>query len=145
MPDQPVYPDQRYTPEQLLAACQGSIHPQAAVGLQLFNQGEYFEAHEVLELAWRDETGAVREVYRGILQIGVAYYHILNQNYVGAIKMFARAKRWLMPYPSPCRGIDLDSLRRDAAQIEHIVLELGVNGLHRFNPSLLQPIIYKQD
>ncbi len=145
MPAQLVYPDQRYTREQLSAACQGTLHPQADVGLRLFNQGHYFEAHEALELAWREETGAVREMYRGVLQVGIAYYHVLNHNYTGAVKMFARARPWLAPFPSPCRGVDLDTLRDDAARIEKIVLELGAADLHRFRPALLQPVKYQQD
>jgi predicted metal-dependent hydrolase len=140
-----VYPDQQYTAEQICAACRGALHPQARVGLRLFNRGEYFEAHEALELAWRDERGAVREMYRGVLQIGVAYFHILNQNYSGAMKMFTRAKPWLAPFPSPCRGVDLASLKRDAAQIETIVQQLGAARMHHFNPALLNPIQYEQE
>ena len=49
--------------------CQGPLHPQAVYGMELFNQGRYFEAHEALEAAWRDESGPVRDLYRGILQV----------------------------------------------------------------------------
>jgi len=42
--------------ERTLEECQGTLHPKAIEGLRLFNDGEYFEAHEELETAWRDET-----------------------------------------------------------------------------------------
>jgi uncharacterized protein len=58
------------SPEEITTGCMGALPPLALRGLELFNQGEYFEAHEALELAWREETGPVRELYRGILQIG---------------------------------------------------------------------------
>ena len=37
-------------------------------GIRLFNAGQYWRAHEALEAAWREEPGAVRDLYRGILQ-----------------------------------------------------------------------------
>ena len=39
----------------LESLCNAPIHPQAAEGLRLFNTGEYFEAHEALEVAWLEE------------------------------------------------------------------------------------------
>jgi predicted metal-dependent hydrolase len=55
--------------------CHAPLHPQAAEGLRLFNAGEYFEAHEALEDAWNAETGEVRNLYRGILQIAWCISH----------------------------------------------------------------------
>ena len=95
------------TQEEISCACEGDLPRMASYGLELFNRGEYFEAHEELEMAWRDETGPVRELYRGILQIAVAYLHIQRGNYRGAVKMFFRSRTWLDPFPDTCRGIDL--------------------------------------
>ena len=140
---QPIYPDQKYSTEEILASCLGKLHPQALVGLALFNLGEYFEAHEALELAWRAERGPVREVYRGILQVGVAYYHILKNNYPGALKMLARSTPWLAPYPANCRGIDLASFREDAARVEQVLLETAPALLEKFDTSLFKPVKYE--
>ena len=41
-------------------------------GRALFNRGEYFEAHEVWEEAWLVETGSVRRVLQGLIQIAAA-------------------------------------------------------------------------
>ena len=133
------------TPEEIACACQGGLHPLARSGLELFNQGEYFEAHEALELAWREETGAVRELYRGILQIGVAYYHITRGNYRGAVKMFLRSRTWLAPFPDRCRGVDLAIFRQDYARVEEALLRLGPDGLTHFDRSLFKPIHYTED
>lgn len=145
MSPEPLYPQERYTFEEIQNSCQGDLQSQARIGIQLFNQGDYFEAHEALELAWREEPGPVREVYRGILQIGVAYYHILNGNYRGAVKMFARAKKWLAAYPAICRMVNLDQLRRDALLAEKRLLELGSENLNQFERELLKPIFFKGD
>lgn len=140
---QPIYPDQKYTPEEILASCLGQLHPQAVIGLDLFNRGEYFEAHEALELAWRAERGPVREVYRGILQVGVAYYHILNKNYAGALKMLKRSTPWLAPFPARCRGIDLESFRRDAARVEQALLVTAPAELGQFDTRLFKAVIFE--
>ncbi len=143
MPHEPIYPEQRYTQKEIEESGFGELHPQARIGILLFNRGEYFEAHEALELAWRDEPGAVREFYRGILQIGVAYHHILKGNYRGAVKMFDRAKKWLAAYPSVYRGINLDQLKEDALKAEHRLLELGMENIHQFEQNLLKPIYFE--
>jgi len=74
--------------------CNGKLHPKAVEGIKLFNTGEFFEAHEELEAAWRDEAGEVRNLYRGILQVAVAYLHITRGNYEGAVKVYDRSLKW---------------------------------------------------
>ena len=56
-------------------------------GLKLFNKKKFFEAHEELEDAWRDETGEIRNLYQGILQVAVAYLHVTRRNFNGAVKV----------------------------------------------------------
>jgi hypothetical protein len=109
----------------------------------LFNAGEYFEAHEALELAWRDERGPVRELYRGVLQVAVAYYHILRGNYPGAVKMFVKSRTWLGPFPDQCRGVDLLRFRQDYHQVEALLLAAGPLGLEQIDRSLMKPIHYQ--
>lgn len=131
------------TPEEVSGACQSSLPPLALRGLELFNAGEYFEAHEALETAWRDERGAVRELYRGILQIAVAYYHIQRGNYRGAVKMFMRSRAWLDPFPGQCCGIDLAGFRRDADRVEETLNRLGPERLSHIDRGLFRPISYQ--
>ena len=50
-------------------------------GVAQFNRGEFFEQHETLEDLWRDEVRDIRGLYQGILQIGVAMYHIERNNH----------------------------------------------------------------
>ena len=128
------------TPQEIETCCQGQLHPLAVSGLELFNAGEFFEAHEALELAWREEQGPVRELYRGILQIAVAYLHILRGNYTGAVKMFIRSRTWLGPFPDTCRGIDLKRFRQDYQRVETLLLASGPRGLELIDRSLMKPI-----
>ncbi len=138
-------PEFNVSPEEITNACQGTLPALVVRGLELFNEGEYFEAHEELELAWREERGPVRELYRGILQIAVAYLHIQRGNYRGAVKMFVRSRIWLGPFPDQCCGVDLASFRKDYAQVEEMLLRLGEDQIKNFNTSLFKPITYHLD
>jgi predicted metal-dependent hydrolase len=129
--------------EALKSSCQQPLHPQAIKGLEAFNRGEYFDAHEYLEEAWMDDDSVGRDLYRGVLQISVAYYHIRNNNYRGAAKMLLRVRQWIEPIPDFCRGINLDKLRQEAYTVHDRLLELGPERLDEFDHSLMKPVQYQ--
>jgi uncharacterized protein len=130
--------------ESAIDLCQAPLHPQAVEGLRLFNAGEYFEAHEALEDAWNAETGKVRDLYRGILQIAVVYLHITRRNYNGAIKVYARSQKWIKDWPEMCRGIYVEELRRDANAVINEVRRLGPEKMSEFDNSLIKPVRWKE-
>jgi hypothetical protein len=123
--------------------CSGSLHPRSREGLQLFNDGQYFEAHEALEDAWKQERGVIRDLYRGILQVAVVYLHITRRNYSGALKVYERSTKWLKDWPRECRGIEIDQLRRDAAEVIELVRRMPTHNPPAFDPSFLRPVIWK--
>lgn len=129
--------------EGIRQACTEPLSPLALKGLELFNQGEYFECHEELEHAWNEDKGAARELYRGVLQVAVAYLQIERGNYNGAIKMLMRVKQWLDPLPETCRGIDVQKLRSDADAVYQQLKELGRDRLDEFNTADFRPVIYQ--
>jgi len=124
--------------------CNAPLHPQAAEGLRLFNAGEYFEAHEALEDAWNAETGEVRRLYQGILQIAVTYLHITRGNYNGAVKVYARSQKWLKDWADVCKGIQVETLRRDAKVVIEEVQRLGMEHIKEFDASLLKPVSWDE-
>lgn len=120
--------------------CPNELPEEARIGLQLFNEGKFFEAHEYLELAWRAEASPKRYLYIGVLQAGVAYYHIQRRNYRGALKVIARSRRWLNLLPQWCGGINIAKLCNDLDAVEKVVRQLGPEGLDRFDENLFQPL-----
>lgn len=121
-------------------SCAGRLHPKAIEGMILFNEGKFFEAHEELETAWREETGAIRDLYRGILQVAVTYLHITRGNYEGAVKVYGRSQKWLNGWSEVCRGIKVGDFRANAARVMQEVQRLGKEDLGTFDPSLFKPI-----
>lgn len=122
------------------ADCTGSIHPAAIKGMKLFNVGEYWLAHEELEEAWKEESGAIRELYRAILQTGVVYLHVTRNNYNGAVKVYGRVQKWIQHWPEVCRGIQIGQLRRELDVVIQEVRRLGPDRLAEFDHSLLKPV-----
>ena len=110
----------------------------------LFNQGRYFEAHEELELAWKQEPDDVRRLYQGILEAGVTYLHIRRGNYRGALKVYERSMRWLRPWPNTCRGIEVGRLRLDLDAAVAQVRSLGPDRISEFDRSLYKPVVWKE-
>jgi hypothetical protein len=128
--------------DEIECACQAGLDSHVIEGLKLFNAREYFECHEVLENAWRAEKGPIRELYRGILQVAVGYYHIQRGNYIGARKMFKRCRRWLAPFPDACQGINLAGLRGDMQAVEDAIVHLGPDKIAHFDTTLFKLVEY---
>src|SRR5262249_12390638 len=50
----------------------------------LWNEGLFFEVHEVLEAVWQRESGDRRQALQGVIQIAVAWHHLAHGNPRGA-------------------------------------------------------------
>jgi predicted metal-dependent hydrolase len=124
--------------------CDGALHPKAVEGLKLFNQKKFFETHEKLEDAWRDESGEIRELYQGILQAAVVYLHITRGNYKGAIKVYERCMKWLKDWPEVCRGIYVGKLRSDLENVIKEVQKLGGERISEFDTSLFKDVVWNE-
>jgi CheY-like chemotaxis protein len=110
-------------------------------GIEEFNRGDYFEQHEHLEHAWMAEKRPVREMYQGILQVGVALLQIERSNWAGAIKMFRRGLPRLRDLPPVCQGVDVAAFRSAAESIHAEITALGPEGLATFDRTAFPHII----
>jgi CheY-like chemotaxis protein len=124
--------------------CLNALSEMGLRGLEAFNHGEYFEAHELLETAWNQDPTPARELYRAVLQVAVAYYQIERGNYNGAVKMFQRMRQWFEPLPDECRGVDVKSLRQAAERAYAVLLELGRQRVAEFDRKYFAPVIYRR-
>jgi hypothetical protein len=119
--------------------------PEGAVrGLEEFNAGQYFEQHETLELVWRAELRPIRDLYRGVLQIGVGCLQVERGNAIGAIKMINRAEKWLQPFRPACQGIDVDRLLADAVRLRDEIERRGADQIDRVDRRLFPQVHFNQ-
>ena len=77
----------------------------------LWSERLFFEVHEVLEAAWKTETGDVRQALQGVIQIAVAYHHLAHGNLRGARTLMheGRARLATVP-PATLPGLDAPAL-----------------------------------
>lgn len=129
--------------DELRQYCQEPLSNLAVEGLELFNRGEYFLAHEKLEEAWNEDQSPARNLYRAVIQVAVAYLQIQRRNYNGAYKMFLRLRRWIEPLPEVCRGVDVGRLRKDANQVFKHLVEGGRKQIDQFDQTLFKPVVFR--
>jgi predicted metal-dependent hydrolase len=91
------------------------------LGLELIRAGEFFAAHEELELVWRAAPAGERDFYQGLVHVAVAWYQAGRGNRTGCERQLAKAKRRLAPYAPRHEGVDVASLLDQLSAAAEIV------------------------
>ena len=86
-------------------------------GIEHIRAGRYFEAHEELEIVWREAPAEERDFYQGLVHVAVAWYQAGRGNRVGTERQLDKALRRLEPFEPAHRGIDVSALRRQLAEL----------------------------
>jgi predicted metal-dependent hydrolase len=85
-------------------------------GIHLFNAGEFFECHEVLEEEWTPERGPRRLFLQSLIHVAVGLYHAGRGNPVGASRQLRKALRKMAVYLPVYEAVDTDRLYRDTVE-----------------------------
>ena len=75
-------------------------------GINFFNTGHYFEAHESWEDLWRVTRGPLRLFYQGLVQAAVGMHHLSRGNQNGGRAQITKCLAKLEEYPSHFCRID---------------------------------------
>ena len=82
-----------------------------ARGIELFNGGRYWEAHEAWEEAWTpDRRGPDRGFYKGLIQVAAGCLHYGRRNRRGTVNKWRSGADQLRPYLPRHRGVELAPL-----------------------------------
>jgi predicted metal-dependent hydrolase len=87
-----------------------------------FNNGNYFECHDCLELIWLQISSRERHFFQGMLHIAVGLYHFENKNYRGARNQLYKAVRRLVHFQPSFNGVDVDRVLMAAEPYRHAAL-----------------------
>ena len=80
-------------------------------GVDLFNSGRYWDAHEVWEHEWMpDRKGPDAGFYKGLIQLAAGCLHYGRGNRRGAINKWRTGADYLRPYLPEHRGVLLSAL-----------------------------------
>ena len=86
-------------------------------GIALYREGEFFEAHEVLEDAWRELTGVERLLYQALIQVAMGCRKVRQEKWNGARLLFQRALDKLEPHSGAFPFLPLDDFTMEVAAI----------------------------
>ncbi|MEM6837556.1 MAG: DUF309 domain-containing protein [Cyanobacteria bacterium P01_C01_bin.120] len=98
---------------------------QFQLGLQQFNQGEYYACHDTMEDLWMEAEFAEKPFFQGILQFSVALYHLGNHNWQGTAILLGEGIGRLEPFEPIYHGIDVSHLLDCASDWLALVQQLG--------------------
>jgi hypothetical protein len=107
------------------AAAVDDYDPRYLAGIVLFNEGDFFGAHEVWEDLWSESHGDARRFFQGLIQAAVGLCHFGTGNLAGARKLFHSSTDYLRGCPSPFLGLDVAGL---LAQLRRCFEPLLVEG-----------------
>lgn len=101
-------------------------------GIQLFNDGKFWHAHEEWEEAWKATADpSLRRFYQGIIQTAAALVHWQRGNPRGIHLNWSKARAKLTKLPAEMMGLDLLGL------IEHMDRFETAEGVGRIPPQLV--------
>jgi predicted metal-dependent hydrolase len=90
-------------------------------GLDLIRRGEYFEAHESLEDAWRAADPAEKDFFQGLVHVAVAWHHAGRGNRPGCERQLEKAARRLGRFAPEHRGVDVAAILVSVESAEQVV------------------------
>lgn len=95
-----------------MAGATAEYDPRYLAGVLLFNDGDFFEAHEVWEDLWADSGPPERRFYQGLIQAAVGLLHFGNGNLRGAAKLYRSSRDYMAPYAPRYLGLDVAAFWR---------------------------------
>jgi hypothetical protein len=110
-----------------------------AYAQDLLNQGLAFNAHEVLEAAWKNRPDDERPLWQGLAQLAVGITHVQRGNRDGATILLRRGSGHLgeVDHPAP-HFVDVDGLVGWAAALVD-----DLTGCAEISPPRLRPALTK--
>lgn len=104
------------------------------LGCDDFNSERFFECHEHFEEVWQLETGPVRDLYKGLIQVAAAFVHLQRGKFIGGERLLRTALAYLAPYRERgAMGFDVEQICRAAEEMYGRVVAAGPEGVTTLN------------
>src|SRR3954465_9963781 len=92
-------------------------------GIQLFNDREFFEAHEVWEDLWLMAYGLKHDFSQGLIQCAVALEHYRRSNPRGVVSLYKSYRPKFEKVPPVFMGLDVTTFLDDMRDVLRPVIE----------------------
>lgn len=93
-------------------------------GIDQFEKGDYFEAHEAWEDLWSDYYLPDRKFIQGLIQLAVSFVHLGNGNMIGARNLLRKCQNKFADFQGIQRGINIDTLKSRIETVEAVYQEI---------------------
>ncbi len=111
-----------------------------AAGAALFDQREFWEAHERWEGIWQREERSVRSFYQGLIQVAAGYHHWTVTHRPKGVQLgIAKGVEKLNWYLPSYLGVDLEEFVADAQRLSAQADGRDAAWLAAFPPQQLPP------
>ncbi len=91
------------------------------LGISLFNDADYFSAHDAFEDEWRGCNNNDKLFFQGLTQIAVGSFHFASGNYKGSLSQFKKGVTKLRQYLPDYKNVDLSLLIENITEIIDIL------------------------
>jgi predicted metal-dependent hydrolase len=105
-------------------------------GVRLFNEGRFYDCHEVLEDLWRPTQGAQRLFLQAIIHFAVGLYHHEQNNPDGAERQLRKCLKKLAGYLPEFEGVNTEALYREGITLLADIVEKRAVNPRAFNVRL---------
>lgn len=100
-------------------------------GVALFNGGQFFEAHEAWEDAWRAETDpSTRSLLQGLIQVAAGFVKWQRRHPRGMAALLERGAEKLRNAPPDAFGLNIGELLESVGRFQTVAASM-LDGSHR--------------
>ncbi|MDA0271098.1 MAG: DUF309 domain-containing protein [Chloroflexi bacterium] len=86
--------------------------------IRLFDEGNYFGAHEAWETCWAlSKDSHEEEFFKGLAQLGAGYTHWMRGNAHGVVALLGRALERIGLMGSPYGGVDVEAFVAQVTEV----------------------------
>ncbi|MCW5977266.1 MAG: DUF309 domain-containing protein [Bryobacteraceae bacterium] len=82
-------------------------------GVELFNRGDFFECHEVLEEIWTPARQPERWFLQSLIHFAVGFHHHRRGNVIGAVRQLTKGLRKIQGYLPEWGGVRTARIERE--------------------------------
>ena len=90
-------------------------------GIDLFNRGEFFDCHEVLEEIWTPTQQPERWFLQSLIHFAVGFHHHQNDNVVGATRQLHKGLRKIQGYLPQWGGVRTAEIEQEVRRCLEII------------------------
>lgn len=109
-------------------------------GVQQYNEGYFFEAHEIWEGLWMQSPWPTRRFLQGLIQVAAAFVHFVRHEYPGTVRLLGHAHEKLADFAPRYMGVDVDRLLSDVAAAAKELHGLGPERFEEMPPERIPEI-----